>query len=87
MTLTDNGNLNISDLTFTNGTSSVITNNNILKINNCTFSDNSAQNGAAIYITNQNVSTEITNCVFTNNHASVYGGAIYSDRGNDVTIK
>lgn len=83
----NNGALTISDLTFNNSSSSTIINNNTLKVTDCIFSDNSAQNGAAIYITNKNVSTEIIECTFNKNHATVYGGAIYSDRGNDVTIQ
>lgn len=85
--IVNNGSLEVYNLTFKNGTSSVITNNNILKLHNCTFSDNNARNGAAIYIANRSVSTEITNCTFNRNSATVYGGAIYCDKGNNVSIK
>ena len=81
------GILDITDLTFENSTDSVIKNNGELYVHECTFSDNQAQYGAAIYIDNKNINTEITNCTFNHNSASLYGGAIFSNKGNDVTIQ
>ena len=55
-------------------------------ITNCTFTNNSASCGGAIYSMGSRV--DITNCTFTNNKATAVvgcGGAIYS-MGNDVDI-
>jgi predicted outer membrane repeat protein len=46
-------------------------------LDNCTFSQNSAQYGGVININNGNLN--ITDCVFLNNHAEYYGGAIAGD--------
>ena len=54
-----------------------------LTIDNCTFKDNKAISGGAVYI-KSNYST-ITNCLFENNAAS-YGGAVRID-GNSSTLK
>lgn len=83
----NDGILTVNDLTFTDSNGSVIINNNELYIENCTFIDNNAQYGAAIYIDSKNKNTEIINCVFNHNVASLYGGAIFSNKGNDVTIQ
>ena len=83
----NDGILHISNLILRANSTSAITNNNELYVDNCIFEDNHAQYGAAIYIDNKNKNTEITNCQFTNNTASLYGGAIFSNKGNDVTIQ
>lgn len=85
------GVLSIDDVTFnrtqSNDKYSAIINNNILHVQNCTFMNQKAQYGGAIYIDSKNKNTTITNCVFNGNEASVYGGAIFSNKGNDVNIQ
>ena len=51
-----------------------------LKIENCNFSDNRGRwggFGGAVYLTGPDATIE--NCIFNNNNADQYGGAIYSD--------
>jgi predicted outer membrane repeat protein len=55
-----------------------------LRIANCTFTDNHAVDGGAIY-SKWATSLEISRCRFIDNSA-VYGGAIYSTRGADRLI-
>ena len=86
------GALTVKDIKFTRSNAdtdqySAIVNNNELYVDNCTFMNQYAQYGAAIYIDSKNKNTKITNCQFTNNNASLYGGAIFSNKGNDVTIQ
>ena len=85
------GILYISDVTFgrtqSNDKYSAIVNNNTLYVQSCTFKNQNAQYGAAIYIDSKNKNTEITNCTFNANEASLYGGAIFSNKGNDVKIQ
>ena len=81
------GVLSIQDLVFENSEDSVIKNDGELYVHNCTFRDNHAQYGAAIYVSNKNINTEVIGCTFTNNVAELYGGAIFSNQGNDVTIQ
>jgi hypothetical protein len=52
-------------------------------INNCTFSDNWAYDGGAIYDFN-NSNPTITNCTFTGGNSADRGGAIYNESGNPV---
>ena len=85
-TIENKGILNVTNATFQNSTNSVITNSGKINITNCIFKDNTAQYGAAIYITNRNINTVISKCTFNNNYANLYGGAIFSNKGNDVTI-
>ena len=84
--LTDTGKLIVENLIFTKSEDSVLKNNGELIVQECTFADNSATYGAAIYIDSKNINTEVTNCTFNKNKASVYGGSIFSNKGNDVTI-
>ena len=81
------GHLIIKNITFKDSEDTVIKNNGELYVQECTFKNNSAQYGAAIYIDNRNVKTEIDKCIFNGNIASLYGGAIFSNQGNDVIIK
>lgn len=81
------GYLIIKDTTFEESEDSAIKNSGELYVQNCTFNDNKAQYGAAIYIDNRNINTEIDKCTFNGNVASLYGGAIFSNQGNDVIIK
>ena len=55
-----------------------------IDLNNCTFSNNHAAYGGAIYMVDGIL--DIRNSVFTNNYATYYGGAIVSDNAN-VTVK
>ena len=51
------------------------------KIANCTFTDNNARYGGAVFV-NGNSSTaepQFVDCIFQNNEASFKGGAIYND--------
>lgn len=80
------GKLIVEDLIFTKSEDSALKNNGELIVQKCTFMDNSAAYGAAIYIDSKNINTEVANCTFNKNKASVYGGAIFSNKGNDVTI-
>ena len=84
--------LTVKDIKFTRSNAdtdqySAIVNNDELYVDNCTFMNQYAQYGAAIYIDSKNKNTKITNCQFTNNNASLYGGAIFSNKGNDVIIQ
>lgn len=85
--IVNNGTLTINNLIFTDSKHSAVTNNGKLYVQECTFSDNSAQYGAGIYINNKSISTDINQCVFNANVASLYGGAIFSNKGNNVTIQ
>ena len=49
-----------------------------LMIANCTFGDNSAVYGGAIYNNDSSSDVNVTNCVFTGNNAILYGGGIYN---------
>ncbi len=86
----NDGVLTINDVRFTrteNEYYSAIVTNNKLYVKNCTFIDQKAQYGAAIYIDSKNKNTEIIECTFNANDASLYGGAIFSNKGNDVKIQ
>ncbi len=52
---------------------------------NCTFSNNHAQFGGAVYISN--CVLDITDSLFINNYAEMYGGAIAVDSKSNVTLK
>lgn len=56
-----------------------------ISLKNCTFIGNTAEYGGVIYINNGNL--EIENCLFLNNYAIQYGGAIAIEKANKVTIK
>ena len=47
------------------------------QIRNCTFEDNHAHQGGAVYIKGSR--TSFTNCIFVTNDADFYGGAVYND--------
>ena len=85
--INNTGHLIIKDTIFKESEDSAIKNSGALYVQNCTFNNNEAQYGAAIYIDNRNINTEIDKCTFNGNVASLYGGAIFSNQGNDVTIK
>jgi len=81
-------NVNISNLTFTQGEShygGAIYNNGTTTLTNCNFENNSVyEHGGAI----KNYGTlNITKCVFTNNSAMMDGGAISNEKGCSVNIK
>ncbi len=82
--LNKNSNLTAINTIFrgSSGTNSVIysatTNGgNTVILDNCSFTDNSAQYGGAIRLVNSTLN--ITDSVFTNNHATYWGGAIACD--------
>ena len=81
---TANGNIYIRNNNFTNNTAQdggaiyePITNNGVA-ISDSAFDGNTANNGGAIYLGSKGYDNRyVTNCNFTNNTASIYGGAIY----------
>ena len=58
-----------------------------VRVDNCTFENNSAYEGGAIY--NDDGTLAVSNSTFTGNSASYNGGAIFSDieQGNGGTLK
>ena len=57
-----------------------------LEINGYEFTGNSAEDGGAIKLNNQNIVAEITDSVFESNNASSEGGAIYNDSTNGTGL-
>lgn len=57
----------------------------LISLTDCHFFNNTAEYGGAIYIDEGYM--EINNCLFINNHAYNYGGAISSVNANKITIK
>lgn len=71
--ISNNGQLNASNVIFKNSINCIYSNKNI-NLNNCTFSNNTAELGGAIYI--KDGVLNIRNSLFTDNTASLFGGAI-----------
>ncbi len=71
-------NLILTGANFGPSDGAAILNDGVLAVDNTTFANNSADNGGAIYTTND---TTITNSRFTSNSAGTHGGAIYIDGG------
>ncbi len=69
------GEVLIDNLTFSNSKGGAVLGSGYFT--NCTFANNSADNGGAVYSKEGRIST-FTNCTFTNNSAS-YGGAVLGD--------
>ncbi|MBR6992980.1 MAG: hypothetical protein IKH85_02760 [Methanobrevibacter sp.] len=90
--VTDSSNLIAKNVVFKqySGTYGVI-NSDVYKsqinIYNCTFEDNHAQIGGAIYIANNKTVLNIFDSTFINNNAQEFGGAIASEYDVAVTIK
>ncbi len=82
------GTLNVTNCTFTgnNGSSNLdggaIANSGNCTVNDCTFSDNKANNGGAIYNYLGNLS--VNSSTFSNNNATNNGGAIFNLDGNSI---
>ena len=57
---------------------------NIITVENCTFKDNFAEKGAALFIYGK---LYVKDCLFINNTAAVYGGAIVKDGDGDFFIE
>ena len=57
----------------------------ILTFKDCEFIGNNATYGGALYISSQAPNTIVFNCNFTNNTATINGGAIYID-ANNITV-
>lgn len=53
------------------------TNTVLHQVRNCTFEDNKAHHGGAVYV--RGGRTSFTNCFFVANDADFYGGAVYND--------
>lgn len=89
--IVNDGALIITDLTFKDCIKTAIHSNNELHLDNCNFINNGnceeLTKGGAIYINNKNKSTIIQHCTFNGNKASLYGGAIFSEKGNDIIIQ
>ncbi|MBQ6813402.1 MAG: hypothetical protein IJP12_02065 [Methanobrevibacter sp.] len=80
------GRVDIYNSNFENGQGSAINTYDGVDIINCTFINYTAECGGAIYI--DGVAKVIKNCVFINNTANSYGGAIYVDPwGFDLLIE
>ncbi|WP_407453907.1 C1 family peptidase, partial [Methanobrevibacter sp.] len=58
--------------------------NHFIALDNCTFSNNSANYGGAIYLKQGTLT--ITNSLFKDNHANLYGGAIVGYTGSNIYI-
>ena len=56
-----------------------------ISLKNCTFMENSAEFGGAVYINSGEL--EIDNCLFKNNYAIQYGGAIAIEKADNVIIR
>jgi len=54
-----------------------------LRITNCTFRNNKGECGGGLY--NYSSSPTVTNCIFSDNTASLYGGGVYNDQVNSAT--
>ncbi|MBE6485713.1 MAG: hypothetical protein E7Z85_02585 [Methanosphaera stadtmanae] len=80
MWITDGVNVELKNIVFSNGKDAGVAGairkdgNGYLKITNCTFKNNNAANGGAIYSATN--ALEITNCNFDSNVATASGGAI-----------
>ncbi len=76
--------VNISDLTFKDGTAGIavnggaISNSGILTVNNCVFSHNSSNPGSGGAIATDSNQLTVNNCTFNDNTAQGLGGAIWS---------
>ena len=57
---------------------------NTITVENCIFKDNIAEKGAALYIYGN---LYVKDCLFVNNTATVYGGAIVKDGDGDFIIE
>lgn len=80
------GRVDIYNCNFVDGNASAIFSYGGVDIINCTFRNFTAQNGGAIYL--DGGYKFIKNCVFINNVANGYGGAIYCDPwSNDVFVE
>ncbi len=73
--------LTFNNLTFINANYSqggviLLSSNSKLAINNCNFRKNKANNGAVLFGSGENISTNITNCKFESNSAVRFGAAL-----------
>ena len=89
-----NADLNISDCSFINNTESGNYNGGAISIDtttalirNTSFLNNFALSGGAIFINTLTTYTTIVDCLFTNNSATHFGGAIYALSDKDVIIR
>ncbi|MBR3139419.1 MAG: Ig-like domain-containing protein, partial [Methanobrevibacter sp.] len=88
--INNNGNLTASNVIFKDSQYSssggVIESygNHFINLDNCTFSNNSAKYGGAIYIKEGTLT--ITNSLFRDNHANLYGGAIVGYTSSNIYI-
>ena len=76
--LTINGNGHTIDALDSSRIFNIISGNVVLK--NITFANGKADQGGAVYASGKNV--VISDCNFTDNHASLYGGAVYLSSSN-----
>ena len=80
--------LSISGLTLASGYSETfagaIYNEGNLSVDNCSFQNNNAKNGGAIY-NRKNATASISNSSFADNSATTSGGAVYN--GGELTIR
>lgn len=81
--------LNVNNSIFTNNAGKLggaIYNHGTSFVKSSTFTDNTAVRGGAIFNLNYDQLLDVDNCIFTNNNALYFGGAIYNNDGN-VTVK
>lgn len=76
--LSNNTNLTLKNLRMQNayhtqGGAIITTNNNILKINNCIFNNNSANNGAVLFASGTGLKLDLTNSYIENNTDNKFG--------------
>ena len=80
--------LTITNTNFTNNTAkeggAIKADGGITKINNCTFTNNTATDIAGALIINNKGKAQITNTSFTNNTAYNAGGALYDDTNETI---
>ncbi|WP_288268843.1 Ig-like domain-containing protein [uncultured Methanobrevibacter sp.] len=80
--------LTITNTNFTNNTAkeggAIKADGGITKINNCTFTNNTATDIAGALIINNKGKAQITNTNFTNNTAYNAGGALYDDTNETI---
>ena len=88
--LVDGNNIKINNVIFKNGkNNNLFTNGSAVELLNgsdffmvhCTFINNTAYNGGAVYINNETNSSYILDCVFHDNTASNLGGAVFVESG------
>ncbi|WP_067041893.1 C1 family peptidase [Methanobrevibacter sp. YE315] len=89
--ISNNGDINARNVIFKDsystsggGAISSTNSNSLVKVYNCTFLNNSAKYGGAIYMSKGTLS--VSNSIFRDNHAQLFGGAIACENNVDGAI-